>query len=486
MRFFILFCRKFLLLIFYFGILFNSLSEIELINDAETEKFLHDMIDLIYASQNKKNPIKILLAKTNAVNAFATFDNYVCVFTGLLTNFAADEIFAVLAHEIGHISCNHIPKKVADFKKKTLIEVLTFPLFPILGTLLVEDSLAFSRIQEREADGFAMKVFKENSFSLESMKKMMLGLQQNTDLNLTKDIRQNWLPRLTHPSEHERILRIKEFEKKYEYQKKAFPEEFKIRLKYIKAKFLGCTKNPEEYFSSHYMKRDSFEKYGAIYAFNRLGDYKKAIDLANQLLKTDVPKEFLYEMKAQIEFENGDFEKSIEDYDNAIKIYKNVDFEVGKARAILGIKNISHKKILDEIDSLMKYEDKLDKIVDVIISCYGKINDELMLNYWIARKHLLIFIESGSKSSLDLKKSHDCISRAYQLIPKEKISELSKKIEAEFKKSLKKNEKSLKTQKKQNFSQKDLEQKKKDKNYLRILILYRYIKQYIAENNVKF
>ncbi len=114
---------------------------------------------LLKAVGDTDNEYTFIVVKSEIVNAITLPGGYVVIFSGLLEVVdSAEELAAVMAHEIAHTELNHVAKKLA---KTVGIEVIAnvlgggdAALFSEVVKLLT--SSVFDRSQEREADRYAL------------------------------------------------------------------------------------------------------------------------------------------------------------------------------------------------------------------------------------------------------------------------------------------------------------------------------------------
>lgn len=94
-------------------------------------------------------------------NAFATLGHRIYVFKGLIEICdTPEELYAVLAHEVGHIVHNHVEKRLlTEFSLAILFGAMTGGDLILAGEIIRSlSSGAFSRTQERQADDFALEL----------------------------------------------------------------------------------------------------------------------------------------------------------------------------------------------------------------------------------------------------------------------------------------------------------------------------------------
>lgn len=116
--------------------------------------------------------------KLNEVNAFATADGSVRVYSGLMDIMDDNELLAVIGHEIGHVA-NHDSRDAmkAAYKKEALIDAVasqsnkvaavTDSQLAKLGSAMIDSK--HSRKQESEADEFSYNFMKKNGYNVNAV-----------------------------------------------------------------------------------------------------------------------------------------------------------------------------------------------------------------------------------------------------------------------------------------------------------------------------
>ena len=141
------------------------------------------------------------LVRDRSVNAFALPGGYVGVHLGLIALTASrDELAAVLAHELTHVTQRHIARSISNSQRQSLIGAAAM----ILGVLaaarsnsvdaanalivggqaaVMQGQLNFSRDMEREADRIGFTLLSGAGFSQAGMALMFEKLDQSSRLN---------------------------------------------------------------------------------------------------------------------------------------------------------------------------------------------------------------------------------------------------------------------------------------------------------------
>ena len=136
---------------------------------------------------------KVYLKKE--VNAFATADGSVRVFSGLMDIMDDNQLLAVIGHEIGHVA-NHDTKDgmKAAYRKAALIDAaasqsdkvaaVTDSQLGQIGSAMLDSK--HSRMQESDADTYSYDFMKRNNYNVnavESAFRLLAKMSEGTDSN---------------------------------------------------------------------------------------------------------------------------------------------------------------------------------------------------------------------------------------------------------------------------------------------------------------
>ncbi|HET7562563.1 MAG TPA: M48 family metalloprotease [Rhodanobacteraceae bacterium] len=96
------------------------------LDDPQVDQYLHTLgYRLASSSADPTQHYTFTLLNIPEINAFATFGGYVFIFARMFTiTHSQDELAAVMAHELAHISQHHLQRSLEDQKKSTPLYVL--------------------------------------------------------------------------------------------------------------------------------------------------------------------------------------------------------------------------------------------------------------------------------------------------------------------------------------------------------------------------
>jgi len=310
-----------------------------IIRDAEIEYFLYKAILTVSDGYFRNTqPFQPVLISNNEYNAFVTGSNKIFINTGLINKSKSiNEIQGVLAHEIGHLILNHSSSRsintsnLSKYSKFATIAGIALSaggkldsnsaLGLILGTqdIAIKSAFQFSRIQEQQADKYALDTFRKKKISLTGLENLLLRLSQrevSTNNSVVGYYR-------SHPFSKQRLEQLKKYKSSNYISNKnnedIYINNFNISLDYIKNKIRAYGSDPFEILN----KKDNnnnifFANYSRIIAYKKTGEYEPAIDTLKVLQNKYPDYPFYYELAGDIYFSKGSYNKSIREYKKAL------------------------------------------------------------------------------------------------------------------------------------------------------------------------
>ena len=310
-----------------------------IIRDAEIEYFLYKVILTVSDGYFRNTqPFQPVLISNNEYNAFVTGSNKIFINTGLINKSKSiNEIQGVLAHEIGHLILNHSSSRsintsnLSKYSKFATIAGIALSvgrkldsnsaLGLILGTqdIAIKSAFQFSRIQEQQADKYALDTFRKKKISLTGLENLLLRLSQrevSTNNSVVGYYR-------SHPFSKQRLEQLKKYKSSNYISNKNNEDihinDFNISLDYIKNKIRAYGSDPFEILN----KKDNnnnifFTNYSRIIAYKKTGEYEPAIDTLKVLQNKYPDYPFYHELAGDIYFSKGSYNKSIREYKKAL------------------------------------------------------------------------------------------------------------------------------------------------------------------------
>jgi Putative Zn-dependent protease, contains TPR repeats len=253
-----------LIIFIFFSNYSYSGQKIQIIRDAEIEFFLHKLIKLTIEDSKNQNYHPRLVLNSD-YNAFVTGSNKIYINTGLINNSnSLSEIQAILAHEIGHLALNHYStrlvnaKNLSNYSKLATLTGIALSTDGKLDTnsavglmigtsdLAKKSLLQFSRIQEQQADKYALDQLIKKKISLTGLEKLLKNLanEERTNLNISP------IYYRSHPFSKQRLEQVKRYKLQYQNvllkEQKVSINENVISLQYIKNKIKSYNIDPYE------------------------------------------------------------------------------------------------------------------------------------------------------------------------------------------------------------------------------------------------
>ena len=306
---------------------------LELIRDAELEKFTKDILyKLTLGTDIDPEEIIIHFINNRDINAFVINSKDMFINTGLIT--ATDnylELTSVIAHELSHMTGFHVSRtksEIARLSKKAL-PVYMLGIFGALagstdtaiasmmvGTASVEGGyLSYSRTQESSADQGAIRLMCQNSINARGLLSFFEKLEK------TENSLINFSPyNQTHPMTKDRYEFAKNSLTKYNGCNYAIDPHFQKRFNLLKAKLIGYTFSPRE-VNAIYDESNIEGRYALSVSshYNEFSD--KPIVLLEQLINEDKENPFFYELLAEILFSRSKLNDAIDKQKKAIKYF---------------------------------------------------------------------------------------------------------------------------------------------------------------------
>ena len=435
---------KKLLLIFFIYFSYNSLaySKVQIIRDAEIELFLQKII-LSITENFKESDLSFYprLVLNNEYNAFVIGSNKIYINTGLIRKASSiSEIQGVIAHEIGHLVLSHHNtrkiNKAQNSNYSTLAAIAAIGLSAqgkldsntaaglMVGSqdLALKSFLQFTRIQEQQADKFALDVMHEAKISLKGLEHLLSRLSEEELLN--QSMRSNFYR--SHPFSKFRLRQLKSYinlsSSSTSKKTKIVINDNLITLEYINNKIRSYNKNPFQILDQKRNSNDVLYAYSNVIGNLRIGRHDLAVNNLNKLSTKFNNYPFLYELYGDIYFAKGEFDKAIEYYKRAVKILNEpssrstdlINFALVKS--FLQTKDINNfKKSIDILEQLVKNNPRWSYLWRLLAKASGRINQKGISYIALAEEALIKTNFLKAKRYVDLAFKFPQLSNEYKL-----------------------------------------------------------------------
>ena len=446
---------KVLFFLIFVSLVTNSFASkrITVIRDAEIEFFLLKLIKNITDDTLKKNKLfypRLIL--NNDYNAFVTGSNIIYVNTGLIQKSKSlSEIQGVLAHEIGHLVLNHHSSRLINANNlshyskfatiagavlsigKKIDSNTAFGLIVGGQDLSTKSYLQFSRIQEQQADKFALDIMRKKKIPYIGLERLLINLsndERTSNNSLSKYYR-------SHPFSKVRLEQLKKFKSKmdssFEEKHYVLIKDIKITLKYIKNKIYAFNSNPFETLKKKDNNNNFLSNYSKIIAYKRIGKFDLAIKNLKKLESKFKNYPFYHELLGDIYFEKGEFNKAIKNYEKAIL---TIDDKFNGSDNIIKLslvqsylktnKIFNINKSINILEKIIHYNPKWSYLWRLLAKASGKINKKGISFIALAEESMIKKNFIKAKKYVDLAIKYPTIPNSYRLRGRDILNRIKK------------------------------------------------------------
>jgi len=436
-----------LILIFVSKQAFTS-QGISIIRDAEIEYFLYKVIKKTISE--KANYYFPRLVSNDDYNAFVVGSNKVYINTGLIKKAnSLGEIQGILAHEIGHLVLNHHSSRSINNKSlynySNLASIAGIALSAsgkvdinsalglIVGSkdLATKSSLQFSRIQEQQADKFALDMMRKKRIPFDGLENLLVSM--SSDEISSKTSFTNYYR--SHPFSKQRLNQLKKYKSNIKYTPKKTQHIFinnnKISLEYIKNKINAYQIDPNKVLINKDSENKFLYNYSQIIFSYNTGKY----DLAHKYLKsienTYENYPYFFELSADIYYKKGAFEKAIIQYKKAIQAIDeqfspSIDLiKLSLVKSYIQTNKINHiNEAMANLEQLLLNNSKWSYLWRLLAKASSKINKKGISYIALAEEALIKKNFIKAKKYVDLANKQSSIPSSYKLRGKDILARM--------------------------------------------------------------
>ena len=305
---------------------------------------------LVEASANPTGDFNFFVIRDNTVNAFAMFGGFIGINTGtIMVAQSESELAGVIAHEIAHVTQNHLARQIAKEKQNTLPALIALAVGILAAranssvaaatitssqAAVVQAQLSYTRDFEREADRAGFQTLAKAGFDVRAMGDFFERLQKAGRLyenNAPVYLR-------THPLTVERISDMQNRAQESPYKQVLSSLEFHL----VRAKLRASMGTPQEAikdFSGLVHERKFISapaaRYGLVIAQLRAKDLNAAQREMDALSALRTASPMIAGAAAEIRLGQGDVDGALAIYREALQRFPQAQSLVyGNAEAL--------------------------------------------------------------------------------------------------------------------------------------------------------
>ncbi len=265
------------------------------------------------------------IVKSNEINAFAGPGGYIGVNTRLiLATENESELAAVMAHEIAHVRLHHLYNMIEHQKQMRIPMIASMLASLALGVInptlgsgafmasiggFAQDSINFTRSNEKEADRIGIDMLIKSGLDPRAMASFFKKMQQNSRYFYTANI-----PAIlrTHPLDDYRIAEAEN--RSARIAKKQYPDNLNYRL--FKEIIRGAGINDSKYLLEYYQrqcqpKNNAVCQYGYALTLLNINQFQQAEMHLLPLIQQDHDNLFYQIAMAQAEIGSQQFDSAL-------------------------------------------------------------------------------------------------------------------------------------------------------------------------------
>lgn len=279
--------------------------------------------ELVNSSSAKGTPFSFFLIDDPQINAFAGPGGYICVYSGLLlTTETESELAAVLAHEIAHVTQQHLLRAWESTSQMSIPGAAILLAAIVLGATVGGDAAAaaavggpaallqkqinFTRANEQEADRVGIDILAESGFEPRAMPSFFSRMGKANRVYASK------LPELlmSHPVTTSRTADALGRAEQYTYKQTA--EDLRYHLARITLQQRAIATPQEAIQEFQAMLNDGRYRdeaavhYGIALAHLRAKEYDAAASTLDQLMKTHPDTLEFIVTRSEVDARRGD------------------------------------------------------------------------------------------------------------------------------------------------------------------------------------
>ena len=358
-------------------------QQIRIIRDAEIETMIRDFATPLFKAAGIQYRPKVYIVSDRAFNAFVIEDGSIFVNYGTLIEVEdANQLKAVLAHEIGHVAGGHLSRIREQMSINATLQVLAIVLGagasfassaaggPRIGGLasafiLASQSvgqnalMAYRRSEESAADAAALKFLERTGQSGHGLVGVLEYLKAEQSAGYSAYVR-------THPDAGQRVNQVESAARALPHWSNSGSSRDDQRLAMARAKVVGFLESRATVVNSYPNSDKSLPaRYARIITAYQAGAGLSAIPVMANLVSAQPSNPYFQELLGQMYVETGNPQKAVGPLSRAVQLAPDEPLiRVLYAHALIGTKNAKNvneailqlkRAALEDSDSVLAY-----------------------------------------------------------------------------------------------------------------------------------
>jgi predicted Zn-dependent protease len=318
-------------------------SSMKVVSDPLLKAYIENLGErLVAGSDDINQPFSFFLVENPRVNAFAGPGGYIGVHTGLiLTTESENELAAVVAHEIAHVTQKHLLRTFQMADDMSIATAAVVLAAVVLGAAtensdlgmaaatgaqagMLQRQINFTRANEKEADRVGIGILSHSGFDPRAMPTFF---ERMGKANRFYDMKE--LPEFlrTHPVTTNRIADSRNRAESYPYKQYPDSIEYHLVRANLREKQFSNPKEAIHFFKSSLSegryRNEEGQRYGLVRALIRAREFQSARKELNRLLKKNPSRIHYLVLEADLLEKSGQAGKALKVLKNGLRLYPN-------------------------------------------------------------------------------------------------------------------------------------------------------------------
>ncbi len=377
-----------------------------LLRDPDIEHALRELArPLITAAGLSPGNIKVLVINDRKLNAFVVDTRHILLHSGLIQKAkTAEELQAVIAHEVAHIANGHITRRMTNLRSASNAAKFGLAMALAVGALSQNAEaaagvalgsansarrvfLGHTRAEEASADQSALRYLSARNIDPNAMADVLDYFRGQELLSVG---RQDPYVR-SHPLSRDRIRAVRGYAAAYASNARPDPTA-NYWFARARAKLDAFVGNPARSLRKAGKDGSEIATLTRAIALHRIPKRKEAIAEIDRLIAMRPNDPFYHELRGQILLESGNFESAVNAYGRAVNLApRDALILAGYGRALLALKTADgNRRALSALEQARSRDGTDPRLLRDLAVAYAKSGNNGMASLATAERYALL------------------------------------------------------------------------------------------------